>query len=85
MREARTIAEIIGDAAADCEQVTIAGDVYALGQAILAALSSAGIKNVPGDVLKDLCEALREVLRITDRKHVAWDRVRDALAKVEGL
>ena len=45
--DARTLQEIIGDAAADCEAVTIAGDVYALGPAIIAALSAQGLVIVP--------------------------------------
>ena len=31
-----------------------------------------------------LLAAVKEVLRITDRKHDAWDRAKEAIAKVEG-
>ncbi len=36
------------------------------------------------DAAPDLLEALKGILRITDRKHVAWDKARAAIAKAEG-
>ncbi len=32
----------------------------------------------------ELLEALREVVRISDRKHNAWDKAKAAIAKAEG-
>lgn len=32
----------------------------------------------------DLLEALEEIVAITDRKHVAWDRAKTAIAKAKG-
>lgn len=32
----------------------------------------------------DLFEALEEVIRISDRKHAAWDKAKAALAKAKG-
>lgn len=34
--------------------------------------------------MEELVAATKEVLRISDRKHDAWDRAKAALAKVEG-
>lgn len=34
--------------------------------------------------IEDLVSAAKEVLRISDRKHEAWDRLRVAIAKAEG-
>lgn len=31
-----------------------------------------------------LLPAMKEVLRISDRKHEAWDAAKDAIAKIEG-
>jgi hypothetical protein len=39
--------ELIGDAAVACPSVSIRGDVYLLGDAILSALAAAGHKIVP--------------------------------------
>lgn len=32
----------------------------------------------------ELAEALREVVRISDRKHDAWDKEKDILARLDG-
>jgi hypothetical protein len=32
----------------------------------------------------DLLEALKELIAITDRDHVAWDKAKAAIAKAEG-
>lgn len=36
------------------------------------------------DAFDDLLEALKGILAITDRNHVAWDTARAAIAKAEG-
>ena len=45
-----------------------------------AALAAAGVGGVDQQALREVRDAANEVLRISDRDHVAWHRLREALA-----
>lgn len=64
---------------------SVAAEGYAIGGGVALVHIKAGYSNTHLiAAAPDLLEALREVVRISDRKHDAWDQAKAAIAKAEG-
>ena len=59
----KPLREVIGDAAADCPSVSISGDVYALGDAIIADIEREGFAVVRKEPTQDVLRAVRHAAR----------------------
>ena len=77
--------EVIVTAAADCPQVLIRGDVYELGDTIIAALSAAGFVVVPREPTEEMVSALWNALE-NDIPHTVTFRaaLKVAISAAEG-